>query len=170
MRSNETTTHELNLKPIWRAVQHQYRLNMRLGKGAFGDVIQAECKASGQVVAVKLIENYCKSEYTCVKVARELQLMKGLKDNKQAYLFIPEIIDVIQPTPKQKQELLKDEEAEQEHIFIIMEYVESDLKSLISISEGSNFSESHLTLILYYLLCGLKFLHSSNIVHRDLKP
>jgi mitogen-activated protein kinase 1/3 len=121
-------------------------------------------------VAIKLIDNYCKSEYTCVKIVRELQIMKALKDNKQAYLFIPEIVDVICPTAQDKARLLPPQECEKEFIFIVMEYVESDLKSLISISEGSNFSESHLILILYYLLCGLKFLHSSNIIHRDLKP
>ena len=32
------------------------------------------------------------------------------------------------------------------------------------------FNESHVTVILYNLLCAVNLLHSCNIMHRDLKP
>ena len=32
------------------------------------------------------------------------------------------------------------------------------------------FDESHVTIILYNLLCAVNLLHSCNIMHRDLKP
>ena len=56
-------------------------------------------------------------------------------------------------------------------LFIIMEYFESDLKTVMSIASNmEDFSLDHTILILYNILCSLKFLHSANILHRDLKP
>ena len=53
-----------------------------------------------------------------------------------------------------------------------MNYNNKDMKTMFS--EGMhrefNFEESHLKVIVYNLLCALKFLHSANIIHRDLKP
>ena len=32
------------------------------------------------------------------------------------------------------------------------------------------FTDGHIKVVLYNLLCSINFLHSSNVVHRDLKP
>ena len=32
------------------------------------------------------------------------------------------------------------------------------------------FSDEHIKVVLYNLLCSINFLHSANVVHRDLKP
>lgn len=34
----------------------------------------------------------------------------------------------------------------------------------------TGLNEEHIRVLLYNMLCSLKFLHSANIVHRDLKP
>lgn len=34
----------------------------------------------------------------------------------------------------------------------------------------NNFSQVHLTTILYNLLCALSYVHSANIMHRNIKP
>jgi len=49
-----------------------------------------------------------------------------------------------------------------------MEYAESDLKKIIK--SNINLELLHIQIIVYNLLCGIKFLHSSNVLHRDLKP
>lgn len=46
----------------------------------------------------------------------------------------------------------------------------TDLKKLIELSSKSNLNEKHVTIILYNLLCALKFMHSANVIHRDIKP
>ena len=48
-----------------------------------------------------------------------------------------------------------------------------DMKQLISSaakSKSTGLNEEHVRILLYNLLCSLKFLHSANVVHRDLKP
>lgn len=51
-----------------------------------------------------------------------------------------------------------------------MEYFESDLKNVLTIGSGKTLSGGHVILILYNILCALKFLHSANVIHRDIKP
>ena len=55
-----------------------------------------------------------------------------------------------------------------ESIFLVMEYCEQDLASLID-NMQTPFSESQVKCIFVQLLRGLKYLHSNFIVHRDLK-
>ena len=51
-----------------------------------------------------------------------------------------------------------------------MDYVDTDLKKLLNISNMAHLTEDHVILIAYNMFCALKFLHSANILHRDLKP
>jgi serine/threonine protein kinase len=51
-----------------------------------------------------------------------------------------------------------------------MDYVDTDLKKLMNISNVAHLTEDHVILIAYNIFCALKFLHSANILHRDLKP
>lgn len=48
-----------------------------------------------------------------------------------------------------------------------MSFIDQDLNKVLKVK---NFSEEHMTIILYNLLCALHFLHSANIMHRDIKP
>ena len=54
------------------------------------------------------------------------------------------------------------------HLFIVMEYVETDFKKLMS--NPLPISEEHIVTIMYNMFCSLQFIHSADIVHRDLKP
>ena len=55
-------------------------------------------------------------------------------------------------------------------IFVVMEYMDIDLKEFLNRFDRSNITTTHLMTIIYNLLCAVKFLHSLNIIHRDLKP
>ena len=55
-------------------------------------------------------------------------------------------------------------------VFIIMDYEEKDLKSMLNMTNTIEFTEDHVITILYNILCALNFLHKQNVMHRDIKP
>jgi serine/threonine protein kinase len=57
-------------------------------------------------------------------------------------------------------------------IFLVMNFNHKDLKSMFreKYNNSFSFSEEHLKVVMYNLLCAIKFMHSANVIHRDLKP
>jgi len=55
-------------------------------------------------------------------------------------------------------------------LFIVMEYLESDLKKMMNSGLEVDLTEDHILQIIYNIICAIKFLHSANVLHRDLKP
>jgi serine/threonine protein kinase len=74
----EAKLKELNLKKIWINVMKDYELIQHLGQGSFGQVVEGRCRISKRSVAIKLIADFSQYEYDCVKVIREIQIMRGL--------------------------------------------------------------------------------------------
>lgn len=77
------------------AIEQKYIVLNKLGKGSYGTVYKGKCKASGRFVALKILENTCKSEYDTIKLVREIQLMRRL--NRVSTTFVTELIDIITP-------------------------------------------------------------------------
>lgn len=55
-------------------------------------------------------------------------------------------------------------------LFIVMENVESDLKSTMEQFDQVGITKDHVNKIIYNCVCALKFMHSANVIHRDIKP
>lgn len=120
-------------------------------------MIEAKKRGTGQVVAIKLIQNVFNDIYHCKKVYREIKILRELTKMK-SNVFTTKLIDVIVP-----KEDFND-------IFIVMDHVDHDLKKIFTTTQPPFFTEDHLLTILYNLLCSINYIHSANIMHRDLKP
>lgn len=57
-----------------------------------------------------------------------------------------------------------------EYMFIVMEYMQTDMKKIFCSDPKVALDEIHIIQIIYNLLCSLNFMHTANIVHRDIKP
>jgi serine/threonine protein kinase len=74
--------------------------------------------------------------------------------------FTTKIFDIIAPSDPN----------DLSHIFIVMEYMQTDMKKIFQSMQQLDFSEDHMVSILYSLLCSLNFMHTANVMHRDIKP
>lgn len=56
------------------------------------------------------------------------------------------------------------------NIFLVMEHIEFDLRTVLASQSIEIFGEQHVITILYNILCCMNFVHTANIIHRDIKP
>ena len=88
-------------------------------------------------------------------------MLRQFTEDKGNNLFTTKLIDVVQG---------KQDGKDLDYIFIVMEYVESDLRKVFGSCPSIAFNERHVTTIMYNLLCAIHYIHSANIMHRDIKP
>ena len=71
---------KLDLSSAWDIASAYYNLEEIVGEGSYGQVIKGKCKKTSREVAIKFIQNVCESDYDCVKVIREIQLLRKLTE------------------------------------------------------------------------------------------
>lgn len=54
----------------------EYEFIKLIGMGSYGEVVQAKHRATGQIVAIKLIEDLFKNSYDSKKIVREIQILR----------------------------------------------------------------------------------------------
>ncbi|KAI3386352.1 hypothetical protein SNEBB_005987 [Seison nebaliae] len=134
-----------------RSISNYRRLN-RIEEGAFGIVFRAQDIASEKIYAIKKLKLDREREGFPITSLREINTI--LKAQHKNVVTVREIV---------VGENLNE-------IFIVMNYVEHDLKTLMTYSMKKPFTVAQVKCLLQQLLNGVRHLHENWIIHRDLKP
>lgn len=125
------------------------RLN-KIEEGTYGVVFRAKDRTSGEVVALKKLKMEKEREGFPITSIREVDAL--LKVRHENIVWVHEIVVG----------------ASMDDIYMVMEYVEHDMKTLLE-TMRLPFLESEVKTLLLQLLRGVQYLHENWILHRDLK-
>lgn len=121
-----------NLGKEWFQVLLAYEIGESLGTGSYGKVYKCHSRSSGKTVAIKHISGFSKSDYDCVKLLREITILNNIQNE-----FFPVLYDTIIP------------KGVPDHIFLVTEFVETDLRTIILTKK---LSFQNVKVLLYNLL------------------
>ncbi|BGP17165.1 hypothetical protein JCM10213_006040 [Rhodosporidiobolus nylandii] len=132
-----------------RSVYSYERLN-EIEEGSYGIVFRARCKTTGDIVALKKLKMDKEKNGFPITSLREIQtLMTAEHEN---IVRVREV--VVGDTLTQ--------------VFIVMDFIEHDLKTLLS-NMPTPFLASEIKTLMLQLLSAMALCHDNWIVHRDLK-
>ncbi|KDN44386.1 Pkinase-domain-containing protein [Tilletiaria anomala UBC 951] len=132
-----------------RSVYVYERLN-HIEEGSYGVVFRAREKETGEIVALKKLKMDKEKNGFPITSLREIRTL----------------MEARHPNVVQVKEIVVGDTLTQ--IFIVMEFVEHDLKTLLSTMRTS-FIISEIKTLMHQLLSAVALLHSNWIIHRDLK-
>jgi mitogen-activated protein kinase 7 len=136
-------------------VDAEYEFVKELGQGAYGCVVAARHKRSGEGCAIKKITNINTKRILTKRCLREIRLLHHFRGHKNITCLYDMDI-VFQPN------------GNFDEVYLYEELMEADLHAIIR--SGQPLTDAHFQSFLYQTLCGLKYIHSANVLHRDLKP
>ncbi|XP_010470669.1 PREDICTED: cyclin-dependent kinase G-2 [Camelina sativa] len=139
----------INMLQGCRSVDEFERLN-KIDEGTYGVVYRAKDKKTGDIVALKKVKMEKEREGFPLTSLREINILLSFHH--------PSIVDV-------KEVVVG---SSLDSIFMVMEYMEHDLKALME-SMKQRFSQSEVKCLMLQLLEGVKYLHDNWVLHRDLK-
>ncbi|PON82801.1 Serine/threonine protein kinase [Trema orientale] len=139
----------VNMLQGCRSVDEFERLN-KIDEGTYGVVYRARDKKTGEIVALKKVKMEKEREGFPLTSLREINILLSFHH--------PSIVDV-------KEVVVG---SNLDSIFMVMEYMEHDLKALMETMKQP-FSQSEVKCLMLQLLEGIKYLHDNWVLHRDLK-
>ncbi|KAF2903103.1 hypothetical protein ILUMI_03091 [Ignelater luminosus] len=159
-KSEEVNKVEIDetLPPYYPAIQgcrsvEEFQPLNRIEEGTYGVVYRARDKRTGETVALKRLKMEREKEGFPITSLREINtLLKGQHPN---IVTVREIVFG----------------SNIDRIFIVMDFVEHDLKSLMETMKHKKqtFTVGEVKCLLKQLLCAVAHLHDNWILHRDLK-
>ena len=132
-----------------RPVTEFEKLN-RIGEGTYGVVYRARDSVSHEIVALKKVRMEREKDGIPLSGLREISLLLNL-----GHKNIVQLKEVVVGRHL-------------DSIFLVMEYCEQDLASLLD-NMSLPFKEAEIKCLMLQLFHGVKYLHDRFIVHRDLK-
>ncbi|CAG0879204.1 unnamed protein product [Darwinula stevensoni] len=149
---------ELKLPPYLPGVQgcrrvEEFHCLNRIEEGTYGVVYRARDKRTDEIVALKRLKMEKEKEGFPITSLREINTL--LKAQHQNIVTVREIVVG----------------SDMDKIYIVMDYVEHDLKSLMETMKTKNhmFVFSEIKTLMIQLLHAVAHLHDNWILHRDLK-
>ncbi|XP_043723877.1 cyclin-dependent kinase G-2-like isoform X2 [Telopea speciosissima] len=139
----------VNMLQGCRSVDEFERLN-KIDEGTYGVVYRAKNKKTGEIVALKKVKMEKEREGFPLTSLREINILLSFHN--------PSIVDV-------KEVVIG---SNLDSIFMVMEYMDNDLKVLMETMKQP-FSQSEVKCLMLQLLEGVKYLHDNWVLHRDLK-
>lgn len=131
----------------------RYKLRAVLGSGAYGMVLKALDTYTGKTCAIKRVSpDIFTDSMLCTRILREIKLLAHFRHEN-----IIGLQNILQPST-----------ANFDVIYIVMDYMETDLRSVLM--SGQPLIEEHLQYFTYQILRGLDCIHSVGVLHRDLTP
>ncbi|KAI7849570.1 kinase-like domain-containing protein [Circinella umbellata] len=149
VRGNTVTYKELPFFGDCRDVDDFQKLN-RVGEGTYGVVYRVKDTRTKQIVALKKIRMERETDGMPISSLREISILKRMRH--------PNIVNVTDVAVGSKLE----------SIFLVMEYCEQDLGTLLDMVP-TPYTTSEVKCLMLQLLRGLEHCHSQSIIHRDLK-
>ncbi|EEY20881.1 cyclin-dependent kinase G-1 [Verticillium alfalfae VaMs.102] len=136
-----------------RSVERYDKLN-DIEEGTYGWVSRAKDTATGKVVALKRLKLE-PTDHNGLPVTglREIQILRDCQHRNIVNL---------------EEVVVGDDTSKIEHIFLVLEFVEHDLKSILE-EMPEPFLLSEVKRLLLQLTSGITYLHENWILHRDLK-
>ncbi|RLN86779.1 hypothetical protein BBJ28_00016584 [Nothophytophthora sp. Chile5] len=139
--------------PGWSEIAPNYSIECVLGQGSYGQVVRCKHLPTGEIVAIKKIQNVFSDPIDAKRILREMCILRQLRH--------PNIVQIREIIPPRDMDRFQD-------LFVVFEYLPSDLEKLLHSPQF--LTAEHLRWLLLDLLKALKYMHSAEIVHRDLKP
>jgi len=139
----------------------RYELRKVIGAGSYGVVLKAADKGAGkgqdgeknEECAVKKVSKEIFTDMTLAKrILREIKLLAHFENEN--IVSVRNLVTPQQPDFKE--------------FFIIMDLMETDLKSVFK--SGQKMTNAHIQYFLYQILRAMKFIHAANVIHRDITP
>lgn len=151
VRMLERLKAEFFLPPL---LEHKYALQQVIGEGSYGVVCSAIDQTTGEQVAVKRVMKLFDSTPEATRTLRELKFLRLLRHHEN----IITIKDVLLPSERDRFD----------DVFVVLELMPTDLTRVLR--SNIELSNEHIRWLVYQLLRGIHYLHSSKVFHRDLKP
>lgn len=133
-------------------IGERYEALKFMGAGAYGAVIKAKDKKTGDMVAIKKLHKI-EDIIDAKRILRELRILRTFKHEN-----IINLHNVI----------FYDDQNGFGEIYLVTNLMEIDLYAVIR--NKQTLTDDHIQFIIYQILRSLLYLHSAKIVHRDLKP
>ncbi|ESK93358.1 cmgc mapk erk protein kinase [Moniliophthora roreri MCA 2997] len=138
-------------------VSSEYQFVKELGQGAYGCVVAARHRQTGEGCAIKKITKIGRNAKRILtkRCLREIRLLHHFRGHKNITCLYD--MDIV---------FLPDGNFDE--VYLYEELMEADLHAIIR--SGQPLTDAHFQSFIYQTLCGLKYIHSANVLHRDLKP
>lgn len=148
-KSSIRTKRSINMLQGCRSV-YEFEMLNKINEGTYGIVYKAKDKKTGEIMALKKVKMGIEKEGGFpLSSLREINILSSFNH--------PSVVGV-------KEVVLDDFGT----VFMVMEYMEYDLKCLLEVMKQP-FSISEVKCLMLQLLEGVKYLHDNWVLHRDLK-